>query len=857
MTKKKYFITGMTCASCSSRVERALTKLEGMKECSVNLLKNTALCTFDEDKISEDDIKKAVVDAGYGIIIEEKKKEGANRERTSQAAKREEEGMKKRLVYSFIFTIPLFYISMGHMMNWPFLSFFRLKENSMVFALTLFILSLPVLIINRKFFISGFKALRNKSPNMDSLIALGSGASMVYGIYALYKIAFFLGQGDLESAHNFSMDLYFESAAMILTLITLGKYFESRAKGKTSKALERLVDLKPKSAVIKTESGEMEIKADEIKVGDIAVLRTGSAVPSDGVIIKGEIAVDESQLTGESIPVDKKEGDRVTGASLIASGYAEMRVEKTGEDTALSRIIALVDEATASKAPIAKMADKVSAVFVPAVILISIISLFSWLLSGASLEFSLSFAISVLVISCPCALGLATPTAIMVATGRAARSGILIKNAESLEALHSVDTVLLDKTGTITNGRPELRKIIRAKEIDEKALLKYAYSAEKNSEHPLAMAVARYASARGIELLPSSSFMQSAGSGVSAIVNNKKVEIGNRRMLERLGLYKKKIKEIEESLSDDALTPLFVLIDGTLCGILALSDEIKSSSVSAIERLKKDNLTTVMITGDNARTAEVIGKKAKVDRIISEVLPDEKEAEVRRLLEQGKKTLMVGDGINDSPALARSTVGAAIGRGTDVAIESADIVLMKSDLSDVANAIELSRATMRNIKENLFWALFYNALCIPVAAGALYPAFGIKLSPMIAAFAMSFSSVFVVTNALRLRLFKTENTANAACQITDAGYAESVEMDIMEKGEEGDNMKAELLIEGMMCMHCVKHVDEALRKCSGVESVEVSLEDKKALVSGSELNESELVEAVVNAGYEVKGYESR
>ena len=826
MTKKKYFITGMTCASCSSRVERALTKLDGMKECSVNLLKNTALCTFDENKISDDDIKKAVVDAGYGIIIEEKKKEGANAERTSQAAKREEEGMKKRLVYSFIFTIPLFYISMGHMMNWPFLSFFRLKENSMVFALTLFLLSLPVLIINRKFFISGFKALKNKSPNMDSLIALGSGASMVYGIYALYKIAFFLGQGDLENAHNFSMDLYFESAAMILTLITLGKYFESRAKGKTSKALERLVDLKPKSAVIKTESGEMEIKADEIKAGDIAVLRTGSAVPADGVIIKGEIAVDESQLTGESIPVDKKEGERVTGASLIASGYAEMRVEKTGEDTALSRIIALVDEATASKAPIAKMADKVSAVFVPAVIIISLISLVSWLLSGSSLEFSLSFAVSVLVISCPCALGLATPTAIMVATGRAARSGILIKNAESLEALHSVDTVLLDKTGTITNGRPELRKIIRAKEIDEYTLLEYAYSAEKNSEHPLAMAVARYASARGIALLPSSSFAQSAGSGVSAIVNNKKVEIGNRRMLERLGLYKNKIKDIEESLSSDALTPLFVLIDGTLFGILGLSDEIKSSSVSAIERLKKDNLTTVMITGDNARTAEVIGKRAKVDRIISEVLPDEKEAEVRRLLEQGKKTLMVGDGINDSPALARSTVGAAIGRGTDVAIESADIVLMKSDLSDVANAIELSRATMRNIKENLFWALFYNALCIPVAAGVLYPAFGIKLSPMIAAFAMSFSSVFVVTNALRLRFFKTENTADSACQLADTGYAESVEMDIMEK-REGDCMKAELLIEGMMCMHCVKHV------------------------------ESELVEAVENAGYEVKGYESR
>ncbi len=856
MTKKKYFITGMTCASCSSRVERALTKLDGMKECSVNLLKNTALCTFDENKISDDDIKKAVVDAGYGIIMEEKKKEGANAERTSQAAKREEEGMKKRLVYSFIFTIPLFYISMGHMMNWPFLSFFRLKENSMVFALTLFLLSLPVLIINRKFFISGFKALKNKSPNMDSLIALGSGASMVYGIYALYKIAFFLGQGDLENAHNFSMDLYFESAAMILTLITLGKYFESRAKGKTSKALERLVDLKPKSAVIKTESGEMEIKADEIKAGDIAVLRTGSAVPADGVIIKGEIAVDESQLTGESIPVDKKEGERVTGASLIASGYAEMRVEKTGEDTALSRIIALVDEATASKAPIAKLADKVSAVFVPAVIIISLISLVSWLLSGSSLEFSLSFAVSVLVISCPCALGLATPTAIMVATGRAARSGILIKNAESLEALHSVDTVLLDKTGTITNGRPELRKIIRAKEIDEDTLLEYAYSAEKNSEHPLAMAVARYASARGIALLPSSSFAQSAGSGVSAIVNNKKVEIGNRRMLERLGLYKKKIKDIEESLSSDALTPLFVLIDGTLFGILGLSDEIKSSSVSAIERLKKDNLTTVMITGDNARTAEVIGKRAKVDRIISEVLPDEKESEVRRLLEQGKKTLMVGDGINDSPALARSTVGAAIGRGTDVAIESADIVLMKSDLSDVANAIELSRATMRNIKENLFWALFYNALCIPVAAGVLYPAFGIKLSPMIAAFAMSFSSVFVVTNALRLRFFKTENTADSACQLADTGYAESVEMDIMEK-REGDCMKAELLIEGMMCMHCVKHVDEALRKCSGVESVEVSLEDKKAVVSGSELKKSELVEAVENAGYEVKGYESR
>ena len=859
--KECFDVTGMSCAACQVRVEKSVRKLDGVKEVNVNLLKNSMEVVYDENTLSEDGIVEAVVNAGYGAIPRnEEKTRTAGKTEHRDIAGEEYTKMKKRLFWSLLFTVPLFYISMGHMMGWPLPAFLLGVQNSMVFALTLFLLVVPVAIINRKFFVGGFRSLFHLAPNMDSLIAMGSGAAIVYGIYAMYKIAAALGVGDMETAHSFAMDLYFESAGMILTLITLGKTLEARAKGRTSEAITKLMDLAPKTAIVLRDGKEAEIPAEQLRKGDIAIVRAGASVPADGIVIEGSGAVDEAAITGESIPVDKAEGDSITGATVLSSGYIRMRVENVGEDTALQKIIKLVDEATSSKAPIAKLADKVSGVFVPIVIAIAVVSAIAWLIAGESFEFALSIAISVLVISCPCALGLATPTAIMVGTGRGASSGILIKSAEALETLHSIKTVVLDKTGTITEGKPSVTDIITIGKEDPVSLLSKAAAVEKLSGHPLGEAIVREAEKRGIKIENASSFLSSDGRGVKAVVNGAMIEGGNRKILH---IFPEVIKAEEERLADEGKTPLFFTENGMLIGIIAVADTIKPTSREAVDNLRGMGIRTVMLTGDNKRTAMAIQKEAGTDEFIAEVLPSDKDSVIRKLQEDGSIVAMVGDGINDAPALARADVGIAIGAGTDVAIESADIVLMKSNPEDVPKAIELGKATMRNIKENLFWALFYNAICIPIAAGVLYPAFGMKLSPMVGAFAMSFSSVFVVTNALRLRFFKPKSGGGSGRQETVAAGNEctigSIELSGYNDGSASEGVKVmvkKVNVEGMMCQHCVKHVHDALVKVSGVKSADVSLENKCAEVEyeGS-VSDDALKAAVQEAGYEVTGIE--
>lgn len=858
--KECFDVTGMSCAACQVRVEKSVRKLDGVKDVSVNLLKNTMEVEYDGQTLSADGIMEAVGKAGYGAVPrtgrgEEARVRGKPRRDT---AAEQYEAMKKRLALSLVFTVPLFYISMGHMMGWPLPSILIGAEHSMVFVLTLFLLVLPVAIINRKFFIGGFRSLFHLSPNMDSLIAIGSGAALVYGVAMMYRIAVALGDGDLAAAHAGAMDVYFESAGMILTLITLGKTLEAKAKGRTSAAIEKLMDLAPKTAVVLRDGKEKEIPIEELEKGDTAIVRAGSSIPADGTIIDGSGAVDESAITGESIPVDKAEGDKLTGATVLQSGYLRMRVDTVGEDTALQRIIRLVDEATSSKAPIAKLADRVSGVFVPIVIAIALVSMIVWLAVGESFSFALSIAISVLVISCPCALGLATPTAIMVGTGRGASSGILIKSAEALETLHSIDAVVLDKTGTITEGKPSVTDIITREGVGAEDLLMKAASLEQLSGHPLGEAIVREAGRRGIRLLDASSFSASEGRGVSCIIDGRKITGGNRKVLSTVP---SQVREAEERLADEGKTPLFFLENGRLIGIIALSDTIKPSSSAAIASLRDMGIRTVMLTGDNSRTARAIQRMAGTDDVIAEVLPAGKAAEVSALQKSGRKVAMVGDGINDAPALAQSDVGMAIGAGTDVAIESADVVLMHSDLKDVPKAIELGKATLRNIKENLFWALFYNAICIPVAAGVLYPAFGIRLSPMIGAAAMSFSSIFVVSNALRLRFFRShvkDADAGREAERTECSVG-SIEISDGYDGEssEGERkMEKRVGVEGMMCQHCVKHVHDALSALHGVESVDVSLEDKSAkVVCSAEVTDDDICKAVSEAGYEVTGIE--
>lgn len=862
MKKEQFNVTGMTCAACSARVEKAVGRLPGVDKIAVNLLKNSMVVEYDETALDNQKIIGAVTEAGYGASLKEAARQGkASKSMQASAndiARQEYEAVKKRLKLSLVFAVPLSYISMGHMMGWPLPEAFLGVENAMIFSLTLLLLVIPVVFINFKFFRVGFKTLFAASPNMDSLIAIGASASLVYGVYALYKIAYGFGHGDLALVHRFSMDLYFESAGMILTLITFGKFLEARAKGRTSDAITKLMDLAPKTAVVERDGAELEIPVEEVEKGDILVVRSGMSVPVDGVLTEGHAAVDESAITGESIPVEKETGSKVTGATVVKSGFFKMRADRVGEDTTLAQIVRLVDDATSSKPPIAKMADKVSGVFVPAVIGIALVTAAVWLLLGESFEFALSNAIAVLVISCPCALGLATPTAIMVGTGRGAASGVLIKSAEALETVHEVNTIVLDKTGTITQGEPGVTDVLYSKSAGEAQLVKTAASLEKYSEHPLAQAIVKYAEQKNVQLAPVTGFAQQAGRGIKGVMEGKVCFGGNRRMLEEAGLYDDNVKMLEEKLAAEGKTPLFFARDGILLGIIALADRVKPTSRAAIEEMKRMGLEVVMLTGDNARTAQAIQKEVGVDRVVAEVLPQDKETEIRRLQQQGKKVAMVGDGINDAPALARADVGIAIGAGTDIAIESADLVLMKNDLLDVAGAVQLGHAVIRNIKQNLFWALFYNAICIPVAAGVFYPWLGIKLSPMLGALAMSFSSVFVVTNALRLRFFNPVYVADTAAYMPGAAAhecrVEAVDILNTNKKERVDTMKKVLDIEGMMCQHCVAHVNKALSGIEGVEAVEVSLENKNATVTlAAEVSDDVLTKAVVDAGYEVKG----
>lgn len=861
MKKEQFDVTGMSCAACSARVEKAVGKLAGVDKVAVNLLKNSMVVDFDESVLDTQSIIAAVVNAGYGASLKSAPAQGKGTESMqapgNDIARQEYEAIKKRLKLSLLFAVPLSYISMGHMMGWPLPQIFLGVENAMIFSLTLLLLVVPVVFINFKFFKVGFKTLADGAPNMDSLIAIGASASLVYGVYALYKIAWGFGHGDIAMVHQFSMDLYFESAGTILTLITFGKFLEARAKGRTSDAITKLMNLAPKTAIVERDGAETEVPVEEVAKGDILVVRSGQAIPVDGVLTEGHAAVDESAITGESIPAEKEPGAKLTGATVVKSGFLKMRAERVGEDTTLAQIVRLVDDATSSKPPIAKLADKVSGVFVPAVIAIAVITGIVWLLLGETFEFALSNAIAVLVISCPCALGLATPTAVMVGTGRGAASGILIKSAEALETIHKVNTVVLDKTGTITQGEPGVTDMLYNKNAGAAELLQMAASLEKYSEHPLAQAIVSYAQSKNIPLVPVSGFTQEAGRGIKGVIGGEPCFGGNRKMLEDAGLYTGDIKDLEEQLAGEGKTPLFFARGGMLLGIIALADMVKPTSCMAIAELKRMGLEVVMLTGDNARTAQAIQKEVGADRVVAEVLPQDKENEIRSLQEAGKKVAMVGDGINDAPALARADVGIAIGAGTDIAIESADLVLMKSDLMDVAGAVQLGHAVIRNIKQNLFWALFYNAICIPVAAGVFYPWFGIKLSPMLGALAMSFSSVFVVTNALRLRFFKPAYAAAAEVKTAERVQAcktEGIDIKTSNKKERVDTMKKVLDVEGMMCQHCVAHVTKALQGVAGVESVEVSLENKNATVTlASDVADDVLTKAVVDAGYEVKG----
>lgn len=844
--KQKFNVTGMTCSACSAHVEKSVNQLCGIENVNVNLLQNSMTVEYDETALQTEDIIQAVQKGGYGASVHG---QTASAEPTRNVAAEEMQHMKKRLIASFCFLIPLFYISMGHMMGAPLPSFLLGNENLLIFALTQLLLTIPVLIINKKYFVVGFQSLWNRSPNMDTLIAVGSGASVVYSVFAIYAMAYHMGHGDLMAAHHYGMELYFESAAMILTLITVGKYMETRSKGKTSEAISKLMDLAPKKANVIRNGIEAEIPVEEVQKGDIVVVRPGQSIPVDGTIVEGFSAIDESAITGESIPVEKQVGDTVIGATVNKSGYFQMEATKVGNDTTLSQIIALVEKAGASKAPIAKLADKVSGVFVPVVMGIALVAMLAWLIIGKEpFSFALSIGIAVLVISCPCALGLATPTAIMVGTGKGAEYGILVKSAESLEIAHQVDAVVLDKTGTLTQGKPVVTDVVLAKGILRNRLLKQAAAVEALSEHPLAEAVVQYAKEKEIAYDKAENLQATAGQGVTADVAGKRIFAGNLKMMQQNDIAVGDLEETAIQLANEGKTPLFFAEDGKLLGLLALADTLKPTSKQAVDAFHRMGIDVVMLTGDNRRTAQAIADELNI-QVIAEVLPQDKEQEVRRLQESGKKVAMIGDGINDAPALMRADVGVAIGAGTDVAMESADIVLMKSDLQDAVTAIELSHATIRNIKQNLFWAFFYNVCGIPLAAGVFFPVLGWKLNPMFAAAAMSFSSAFVVGNALRLKLFRPK--------LTQQETQNTIETTQQEVLKEETTMKKVLKIEGMMCNHCTGRVEKALNDMDGVQAV-VSLDDKSATVTLSkELSDETLVQAVTDAGYEVVDIETK
>ena len=959
--KERYHVTGMSCSACSSHVERAVNKLENVEKASVNLLTETMDVTYDETKITSAEIIDAVVKAGYGAsVMTEGSAAGAGGQSTfgnagsigrsavdgkqelQQKLDADARAMKWRLGISIGFLIPLMYVSMHHMLKeWfeiPVPAFIvntmHGNANAMNFALTQFLLLLPILYVNRKFFSVGFKTLAHRSPNMDSLIALGSGAALVYGIFAMYRISYGLGYGDMAVVEHYSHDLYFESSGTILTLITVGKYLESRSKGKTSEAITKLMNLAPKVAILVTGDGqEKEVPTESLQKGDIFLVKPGSLVPVDGIVLEGNSSVDEAAITGESVPVEKQAGDHVVSATVNKAGFLKCRADRVGDDTTLAQIIRLVEEASASKAPIAQLADKVAGVFVPTVMTISLITLVVWLLNGATAEFAISTAIAVLVISCPCALGLATPVAIMVGTGVGAGNGILIKTGEALQQAKEIDTVVLDKTGTITSGKLKVEEVGGYQsDFPADAMMQIAAALEKKSEHPLAEAVVEYAESfrltipeivdfkatfgRGVEGALAADFLaveaakndgptavfyagklgngsNTSGNGTlkapptgntvpdtgSVFPAGTKFYVGNLAFLQEKNItLPQGAAEGLNRTADEGMTPLLVAQEGRFLGIIGVSDTVKATSYEAINAWEKMGVRVIMLTGDNRRTAEAVRQKLGISEVVAEVLPQDKEKKVSELKAQGHKVAMIGDGINDAPALAAADVGMAIGAGTDVAMESADIILMKNDLRDAVTAMKLSRSVIRNIKENLFWAFFYNCIGIPLAAGVLYPAFQIRLNPMFGAAAMSLSSIFVVGNALRLRGFKsgftplkkgtpkashkeieiTHATAEGEQCILKAPAEQNNRQDVKQEKERTNTMTKVISIEGMMCNHCTGTVQKALEAVEGVKAVTMSLEQKNATVElASDVSDEVLTKAVVDAGYEVKGITAR
>ena len=819
----QFAVTGMTCAACSAHVERAAAQVPGVEKAAVNLMLGRLNVTFDESVASPEQIVDAVVHAGYGARPADESDLAPDKQQ-DEVVKR----MGRRLLWSVVCLVPLFYISMGHMMGLPVPMIFHTQPLAL--ALAELALVIPIIILNRAYFTVGFSRLFQGSPNMDSLVALGAAAGLIYSLIEMYLLA----AGRMEGM----ADLYFESAGMILTLVTVGKYLEQRSRKKTTGAISALLRLAPDSAVVRRDREEVTIPAAEIRVGDTVIVRQGGKIPVDGAVTKGNASVDESALTGESLPVEKTEGAAVSSATVVLSGYLELEARRVGSDTTLSQIVRLMEEAASSKAPISRLADRISAVFVPVVIGIALVAALLWyFVGGESVRFCLSIGIAVLVISCPCALGLATPVAIMVGTGKAAQSGILIKSAESLELLGKAQTVVLDKTGTVTEGRPKVTDIVCCG-VPEEELLGLAASVEAPSEHPLSVAISQAAQERGLSVSPVADFAAVAGGGVQAVLNGQKICAGNKKFMESIGASAEPVQMQAEALAAQGKTALYFAREGELLGLIAVADVVKPDSAAAIKALQESGHEVVLLTGDNQVTAEAIARQVGVQRVLAQVLPTDKAACVEKLQKEGRCTVMVGDGINDAPALARADVGLAIGAGTDIAIESADVVLMRSSLWDIVTATSLSRAVIRNIRENLFWAFIYNAIGIPVAAGVLYPALGVTLNPMIAAAAMSLSSVCVVTNALRLRLWK-----GTVCP--------KAETETMQKEDTG--MERTLTIEGMMCAHCSGRVESALNALAGV-TARVDLEKKTATVTaGAEVSDDALRKAVEDAGYKVTG----
>ena len=865
MKKNKFNIQGMTCSSCQAHVQKAVENLNGIKNVNVNLLSNSMIVEYDEKTLNDKKIIEAVKNEGYGATLainSQKDKIQNDNENTLNS-------MKKRLIISICFWIPLMYVAMYHMFYDLFgipvpkliNDLFHGPENAITFGFTQILLLIPIIYVNRNYFIIGFKRLFKLSPNMDSLIAIGSFSAIIYGIYAIYMIGFGLGHNNLELVSRFSNDLYFESAGTILTLITVGKYLETKSKGKTSEAINKLINLAPKTAIVLKNEKEIEVEVKDIKKEDIIIIKPGYSIPVDGIIIEGESSIDESTITGESIPTQKFINDKVISGTINKNGYFKMKATEVGDDTTLAQIIKLVEEAANSKAPISRLADKVSGVFVPIVITIALLATIFWLINGQSFEFALSIGIAVLVISCPCALGLATPVAIMVGTGKGAELGILIKSAESLELLHKVDTVVLDKTGTITQGKPKVIDIITNQDLinevmsqknkvkvvlnknndltSKNNLLKIAGSLEKNSEHPLAEAIIEKTRENNLNLYEVKDFEAISGRGVRGKIDNIEYFGGNLAFMQENNVKLEDVLLKSEELSKQGKTLLYFAKENRLLGIIAVADTIKPTSKIAINKLKKKNLEVIMITGDNKNVAESIGKNLEIDKVISEVMPQDKESEVTKLQASGKRVAFVGDGINDSPALVRSDVGIAISSGTDIAVESADIVLINDDLLSVVSAISLSKKVINNIKMSLFWAFFYNIIGIPVAAGLFYLSFNLKLNPMIGAAAMSLSSVCVVLNALRLKKFKPE------FKKCDSENLDNKERKIMKK----------LIVNGMSCNHCKMSVEKALKKIDSVEDVEVNLETKEVIISSNkEIDNKVIEETIKEAGFEVSKF---